>query len=49
MIQKLEEESEQSNQMLDHYRQDINNLQEKLTQTTKSIEMNDKKIKELER
>ena len=49
IIKKLEEESEQSNQMLDHYRQDINSLQEKLTQTAKSIEINGKKIKDLER
>jgi len=49
MIKKLEEESEKSNQMLDQYKQDIDHLQERLTQTSKSIEMNDQKIKELEK
>jgi len=48
-IKKLEEEAEQDNQMLDQYKSDIKDLQEKLTLTSKSIEINDEKIKELEK
>jgi len=35
--------------MLDQYKSDIKDLQEKLTLTSKSIEINDEKIKELEK
>jgi len=35
--------------MLDQYKQDIKNLQEKLTLVSRSIEINNGKIKELEK